>query len=299
MLLLLIEDGDHGDGLINDAGNDAIINDDDAARNLRVKMRELEAFGSKEEFGTKAEEETEEEDHEQPEDLEDHEQPEELEQPQEDHGQPEDLEDWEEPEEPEEQLGIGGVDERAWTRAVELQEVRAAMAQDYCAGLLRLPMARLKEMEMAQRAQRRNAGAAGAESQRSSSSRGSGGMLDTQISNSVIHIHNAAGPAASPAGPAGGPSRPSPDGRNGPMPGDRGPLHATNLPGTRVQSATGGAESNELLKRRYEKIRYRATKAVRDKSFGVAEQRLAGIAAVSKAKMEDINAGRAVPGKLS
>ena len=291
MLLLLIEDGDHGDGLINDAANDAIINDDDAARNLRVKMRELEAFGSKEEFGTKAEEETEEEDHEQPEDLEDHEQPEELEQPQEDHEQPEDLEDWEEPEEPEEQLGIGGVDKS--DAAAQLQEVRAAMAQDYCAGLLRLPMARLKEMEMAQRAQRRNAGAA---SQRSSSSRGSGGMLDTQISNSVIHIHNAAGPAASPAGPAGGPSRPSPDGRNGPMPGDRGPLHATNLPGTRVQSATGGAESNKLLKRRYEAIRYRATKAVRDKGFGVAEQRLAGIAAVSKAKMEDINAGRAVPG---
>ena len=291
MLLLLIEDGDHGDGLINDAANDAIINDDDAARNLRVKMRELEAFGSKEEFGTKAEEETEEEDHEQPEDLEDHEQPEELEQPQEDHEQPEDLEDWEEPEEPEEQLGIGGVDKS--DAAAQLQEVRAAMAQDYCARLLRLPMARLKEMEMAQRAQRRNAGAA---SQRSSSSRGSGGMLDTQISNSVIHIHNAAGPAASPAGPAGGPSRPSPDGRNGPMPGDRGPLHATNLPGTRVQSATGGAESNKLLKRRYETIRYRATKAVRDKGFGVAEQRLAGIAAVSKAKMEDIHAGRAVPG---
>ena len=294
MLLLLIEDGDHGDGLINDAANDAIINDDDAARNLRVKMRELEAFGSKEEFGTKAEEETEEEDREQPEDLEDHEQPEELKQPQEDHGQPEDLEDWEEPEEPEEQLGIGGVDKS--DAAAQLQEVRAAMAQDYCARLLRLPMARLKEMEMAQRAQRRNAGAAGAASQRSSSSRGSGGMLDTQISNSVIHIHNAAGPAASPAGPAGGPSRPSPDGRNGPMPGDRGPLHATNLPGTRVQSATGGAESNKLLKRRYEKIRYRATKAVRDKGFGVAEQRLAGIAAVSKAKMEDINTGRAVPG---
>ena len=291
MLLLLIEDGDHGDGLINDAANDAIINDDDAARNLRVKMRELEAFGSKEEFGTKAEEETEEEDHEQPEDLEDHEQPEELEQPQEDHEQPEDLEDWEEPEEPEEQLGIGGVDKS--DAAAQLQEVRAAMAQDYCAGLLRLPMARLKEMEMAQRAQRRNAGAA---SQRSSSSRGSGGMLDTQISNSAIHIHNAAGLAASPAGPAGGPSRPSPDGRNGPMPGDRGPLHATNLPGTRVQSATGGAESNKLLKRRYEAIRYRATKAVRDKGFGVAEQRLAGIAAVSKAKMEDIHAGRAVPG---
>ena len=59
MLLLLIEDGDHGDGLINDAGNDAIINDDDAARKLRVKMRELEAFGSKEEFGTKAVEESE------------------------------------------------------------------------------------------------------------------------------------------------------------------------------------------------------------------------------------------------
>ncbi len=184
------------------------------------------------------------------------------------------------------------------TPNAQLQEVRAAMAQDYCAGLLRLPMARLKEMEMAQRAQRRNAGAAGAASQRSSSSssRGSGGMLDTQISNSFIHIHNAAGPAASPAGPAGGPSRPSPDGRNGPMPGDRGPLHATNLPGTRVQSATGGAESNKLLKRRYEAIRYRATKAVRDKGFGVAEQRLAGIAAVSKAKMEDIHAGRAVPG---
>ena len=293
MLLLLIEDGDHGDGLINDAANDAIINDDDAARNLRVKMRELEAFGSKEEFGTKAEEETEEEDHEQPEDLEDHEQPEELEQPQEDHEQPEDLEDWEEPEEPEEQLGIGGVDKS--DAAAQLQEVRAAMVQDYCARLLRLPMARLKEMkemEMAQRAQRRNAGAA---SQRSSSSRGSGGMLDTQISNSVIHIHNAAGPAASPAGPAGGPSRPSPDGRNGPLPGERGPLHATNLPGTRVQSATGGAESNKLLKRRYEAIRYRATKAVRDKGFGVAEQRLAGIAAVSKAKMEDIHAGRAVP----
>ena len=269
MLLLLIEDGDHGDGLINDAANDAIINDDDAARNLRVKMRE------------------------QPEDLEDHAQPEELEQPQEDHGQPEDLEDWEEPEEPEEQLGIGGVDKS--DAAAQLQEVRAAMAQDYCARLLRLPMARLKEMEMAQRAQRRNAGAAGAASQRSSSSRGSGGMLDTQISNSVIHIHNAAGPAASPAGPAGGPSRPSPDGRNGPLPGERGPLHATNLPGTRVQSATGGAESNKLLKRRYEKIRYRATKAVRDKGFGVAEQRLAGIAAVSKAKMEDIHAGRAVP----
>ena len=296
MLLLLIEDGDHGDGLINDAANDAIINDDDAARNLRVKMCELEAFGSKADVGTKAEavEESEEDDHEQPEDLEDledHEQPEELEQPQEDHGQPEDLEDWEEPEEPEEQLGIGGVDKS--DAAAQLQEVRAAMAQDYCARLLRLPMARLKEMEMAQRAQRRNAGAA---SQRSSSSRGSGGMLNTQISNSVIHIHNAAGPAASPAGPAGGPSRPSPDGRNGPMPGDRGPLHATNLPGTRVQSATGGAESNKWLKRRYEKIRYRATKAVRDKGFGVAEQRIAGIAAVSKAKMEDINAGRAVPG---
>ena len=294
MLLLLIEDGDHGDGLINDAANDAIINDDDAARNLRVKMRELEAFGSNEEFGTKAvkpEQPEDLEDWEEPEDLEDHEQPEELEQPQEDHGQPEDLEDWEEPEEPEEQLGIGGVDKS--DAAAQLQEVRAAMAQDYCARLLRLPMARLKEMEMAQRAQRRNAGAA---SQRSSSSRGSGGMLNTQISNSVIHIHNAAGPAASPAGPAGGPSRPSPDGRNGPMPGDRGPLHATNLPGTRVQSATGGAESNKLLKRRYEAIRYRATKAVRDKGFGVAEQRLAGIAAVSKAKMEDINAGRAVPG---